>query len=215
MIAISDLYAEVRRLLRDEDLATRHWLEDDLKDALRAALHALASNRPQACMKTITLTLEAGAQQRLRYPGALQLLHVLNNVDGAQVRHVARRALDDFSFHWQRQSLSPTVQDYATDTEDPLQFVVYPPVQAGVALVVQAAVIPQNLAVTEQLDLATWYRPVLLYYMLYRLYSKDAEYAADSTLALSYLRRFQALIDEREAVYKTVNVKQAEEERYA
>jgi len=118
---------------------------------------------------------------------------------------VARSVLDDQRPSWHSETQSANIQHYTYDPRNPKQFYVYPPATNTAELEVIYADAPGSHSLTEaQLDpdgsqaevikLDDIYLSPITDWILYRAYSKDAEYGANEQRAASSFQTFNAAI---------------------
>ena len=80
------------------------------------------------------------------------------------------------------------------DPQDQNQILVYPPqpsVSPG-SLVITYAAAPTEAVAGGTLTIKDVWLPVIVNYVLFRLYSKDADYAGNANLATAYYQAFNA-----------------------
>ncbi|MEE4238746.1 MAG: DUF6682 family protein, partial [Anderseniella sp.] len=114
---------------------------------------------------------------------------------------IDRKTLDDQRRIWHNDRPSPTIAQWMFDPRDPRSFMVYPPATTGAQLEVLYSELPQphaltneqlsNPATTETLRLPDHAANMVLDYVLFRAYSKDAEYSANASRAAAH---YQAVL---------------------
>lgn len=198
------------RILQDETHI--RWTVAELVDWLNDGLRAIVLHKPNARSSTVIVPLQEGSYQQL--PSSyMSLLRVIRNLKssataprqgGRVVQTVNRELLDSQLFYWHDTSVTPEkkeVKHVAFDLADPLAFYVFPPndgtgfVEAIVsvvpAVVALASPDPEDVsAYTTEVDIPDIYQNVLLSYVLYRAYTKDASFAGDTGRAAVYLQEF-------------------------
>lgn len=146
------------------------------------------------------------------FPNAKQFLRVTRNCPydlqaveygtGRTVRYIDRRILDDQRPDWHKETPVDEVQHYIHDEKQAFVFYVYPPATENTGLEILFASIPEGheteggyLAETgagqTTIKLTDSYANVILDYMLYRAYSKDADYAANAQRAANHFQAVQ------------------------
>ena len=121
------------------------------------------------------------------------------------VRVVDRAVLDDQRPSWHTETQTDNIQHYTYDPRIPKEFYVYPPATSSAQLEVIYTDAPGAHALTEsQLDPANNNTTVILLddiylspitdWILYRAYSKDAEYGANEARAVAAYQAFNAAI---------------------
>jgi hypothetical protein len=199
MIA-SDITSRARLLLNDID-ATR-WLDTELFKWISDAQKLVAMMRPDASVATFVMTLIAGTRQSIPSTG-FRLLDIIRNVTtvtgttpsdqvvtvpGRSVRIVDREVLDTQDPYWHTAPGSAEIKHFIYDNRSPTLFYVYPPATTAAKLEVVYSVAPTDVtAAGNILSISDIYQDVVLNYVMYRAYSKDAEYASNAALAGGYL----------------------------
>ena len=199
MIA-SDITSRARLLLNDID-ATR-WVDSELFKWINDAQKLVAMVRPDASVATFVMTLIAGTRQTIP-SGGFRLLDIVRNVvavtgntpstqvvttPGRSVRIVDREVLDTQDPYWHTATGSAEIKHFIYDNRSPTLFYVYPPATTSAKLEVVYSVAPADVAAAgDTLSISDIYQDVVLNYVLYRAYSKDAEYASNAALAGGYL----------------------------
>jgi hypothetical protein len=110
---------------------------------------------------------------------------------GKAIRIVSREVLDAQNPDWHTDAAIGYVKHYVYDPLDPRTFYVYPQAPSGshfVELVYSAA--PTAVAAGGVISIDDIYANALLDYVMFRAYSKDAEYAANAQLAVAYYTSF-------------------------
>jgi hypothetical protein len=193
----SDIINRARTVLNDADGV--RWLDAELLNWINDGQRVIALVRPDASVSNTSLALAAGTKQTIPNDG-LRLLDVMRNVGadgsgGRSVRHVDRDILDTQNPSWHTDSGQVTIKNYVYDNRDPKTFYVYPPAANGARLEIIYSKNPTDAATTASaLSIADIYADPLLNYVLYRAYSKDAEFAQNFQLSGTYLQVFQAML---------------------
>lgn len=204
-VKVVDIISRVRRTL--QDTTSVRWTLPELQDYINDSYRDIVNLRPDANTATATFTCIAGPRQDLtnQISSATRLIEVVRNVATSSakgaVRLVDRRQLDDQRRGWYAETASVDTQHYVFDPRIPKEFLVYPPATISTQLeVVYAAVPPAhtlteaqlgNLATTEVIRLDDSYGNVMQDYVLYRCYTKDAEYASNAQRAVAHYQAFQ------------------------
>lgn len=190
---VATLLGRAATLLQDP--TNKRWTQTELLDWLNEAHTATVQLKPNAYVRLVTHQLVAGTLQTMPLDN-VQLLDVLYNVDaddapGRTIRVCTRNILDTMMPNWHAGRTSSTVVHYIYTPLDPNRFFVYPrqPADAPGRVALQYGAIPPACTAGGNIQLGDKYAPCLLDYMLYRAWSKDAEYA-DGTLAAKYFAQF-------------------------
>lgn len=205
---VIDVIRRVEDVLQDSGV---RWPRVELQRWLNEAYYAVALVRPDATSKTSTFVCAEGTRQTLvgQYDTAFQLLDVTRNLAASSsqrvVRLVQRSVLDDQNPSWHAGAPSVDIQYWTFDPRTPKEFFVYPPARSTARLEVVYADTPGAHDLTEgQLDpdgaqadtilVDDIYLPSLIDWVLYRAYSKDAEYGANEARASEAYARFNAAL---------------------
>ena len=210
-IKVIDVISRVEAILQDTNI---RWPRVELQKWLNESYLSIVLLRPDANAVCATFTCTAGTKQELTassggFPSALRLLDITRNVLSSSnkkvVRVVARSVLDDQRPSWHSETESANIQHYTYDPRHPKQFYVYPPATSTAELEVIYADAPGSHALsesdldpdgsnTEVIKLDDIYLSPITDWILYRAYSKDAEYGANEQRASSSFQTFNAAI---------------------
>jgi hypothetical protein len=210
-IKVIDVISRVEAILQDTNI---RWPRVELQKWLNESYLSIVLLRPDANAVCATFTCAAGTKQELTassggFPSALRLLDITRNVLSSSnkkvVRVVARSVLDDQRPSWHSETESANIQHYTYDPRHPKQFYVYPPATSTAELEVIYADAPGSHALsesdldpdgsnTEVIKLDDIYLSPITDWILYRAYSKDAEYGANEQRAASSFQTFNAAI---------------------
>lgn len=180
-----------RRILQDTTSGGTRWLDAELLDWINDAQREIVLLKPNSFSSVENLTLAQGTKQTLPAEGLL-LLTVVRNVGGKAVRRVDRNILDSENPDWHSVTENNTVEHYIFDEDAPETFWVYPPQTAtpgSVEVIFSRA--PSDLSILgDTITLNDIYMNVILDYILYRAYSKDTDYAGNSSRASNHYQGF-------------------------
>ena len=207
-VKVVDLIARAQTVLQDQ--TSVRWPAVELQDWLNDAYREIILARPDANTATGTFTCVAGTRQSLTavFPNALRLVEITRNLAETSykraVRLVDRHILDDQRVGWHAEGNSVNVQHYMFDPRLPKEFLVYPPATSTAQLEVVYASVPTAHTLTEAqltttpsaetIRIDDSYANAILDYMLYRAYTKDAEYAANAQRAVAHYQAMMASI---------------------
>lgn len=207
-VKVVDLIQRAQIILQDTT-GTR-WPEIELQYWLNDAYRELILARPDANTETGTFTCAAGTRQQLPlvFPNALRLIDVVRNVAAASakgaVRKTDRAILDDQRRMWHAETGTINIEHFMFDPLLPREFLVYPPALPTAELEVVYSSVPTahtlseaelaNPATAETIKIVDSYANAILDYMLYRAYSKDAEYTGNAQRAMAHYQAMQAAI---------------------
>jgi hypothetical protein len=207
-VKVTEIIRRVEYVLQDTNI---RWPRVELQNWLNESYMAVTLLRPDANAKSGTFTCAAGSRQVLTavFPSALRLLDVTRNLASTSsykvVRLVARSVLDDQRPSWHSETGTVNIQHFTFDPRQPKEFFVYPPATTSAEIEVVYADAPGAHALTEaQLDPDTGsdeviklddiYMSPIIDWILYRAYSKDAEYGANEARAQAAYGAFNAAI---------------------
>lgn len=187
-----------------QDTEGVRWGAPELVNYLNDGQREIVRLRPDQKAGTVTLALAAGYKQAL---GAahMALIDIPSNATGKHKRitKVDLVQLDAIDPVWRSKAPASEVAHFCHDLRDPRTFYVYPPAQSGLAVEAVVSVYPTDVAapngatfasVSGDIDLPDQWADALLNYVLFRAYSKDAEFGGNAQLAASYLGLFNAAI---------------------
>lgn len=213
-VKVIDIIERVEHVLQDSNV---RWPRLELQSWINESYLAITLLRPDANAKAATFTCAAGSRQVLTktggggFPSALQLLDVTRNMKSGStlkaVRLVSRAVLDDQRPTWHAETQSDNIQHYMYDPRQPKEFFVYPPATSTAQVEVIYADAPAAHALTESqlnpaasspnttvINLDDIYMSPMIDWVLYRAYSKDAEYGANEQRAQASYGAFNAAI---------------------
>jgi hypothetical protein len=207
-VKVVDIITRAKTLL--QDTTSVRWPSTELQLWLNDAYRDIVNLRPDSNTQTDTFTCAAGARQYLTtvFPNALRLIAVIRNTAATStlgaVRLIDRQVLDDQRRTWYGETAADTIQHYMFDPRLPKEFLVYPPATTDAELEVAYASVPtshtlteselNNVGTTETIRIDDSFSGAILDYILYRAYSKDAEYAANAQRAVGHYQAFQGAL---------------------
>lgn len=197
-VATQNIVNRVRRLLQDAE-GTR-WIDAELVDWVNDAQREVVLLKPDASAVTESFACATGTKQMLP-AGAVTLLDVTRNLAGTQraVRYVSRHVLDSELPTWHAATPSAEIRHFVFDERQATTFYVYPPAVATTPIEVVYAKSPTDTTLAGNLTLPDVYANIVADYVMYRALSKDADYAGNQDLALSYQSRYMAALTGKEA----------------
>tara|TARA_B100000780_G_scaffold14863_1_gene9938 strand:- start:3687 stop:4379 length:693 start_codon:yes stop_codon:yes gene_type:complete len=210
-IKVIEVLSRVEAILQDSNV---RWPRLELQKWLNESYLSIVLLRPDANAKCATFTCAAGTKQSLiassgGFPTALKLLDITRNVlaasDRKVVRVVARSVLDDQRPLWHTETQTTNIQHYTYDPRAPKEFYVYPPATATAELeliytdtpgshTLSASALDPAGSNTEVIKLDDIYLSPITDWILYRAYSKDAEYGANEQRATAAFQVFNAAV---------------------
>ncbi len=195
-IIVSDVIERAQVILQDTT-GTR-WSEKELLEWLNDAQLAVVNRRPDTYVQNETFNCIAGTRQTIP-PTGLKLIRVLRNgTVGSPVRYIDMRILDDQVPDWHVEVGTSDVKHFTADNLDPKTFYLYPAPAVGHAIQIVYSSAPATItAVSDTITLDDSYLNPILDFMLYRAYSKDADYAQNASRASMHLDAFRIAIGDK------------------
>ena len=195
------------------------WLNDGQRE--------IVLRKPDANAQNVVTKLTTGTKQTLpdgttvnnpagtANPAGIQLLDVIRNMGTGStpsraVTRIDREILDEQMPTWHSSADgTATVQHYMFDQRDPKHFYVYPYYSSGTQQYIEIvyAASPSDLATLGAvISLDDVYSGVLLDYILYRAYSKDADLSPTAPQrAISHYNAFLASLGAKGQIEQIVN----------
>ena len=187
----SDVINRVRVLLNDD--GTR-WPDSELFYWISDAQRLVGLVRPDSTSASEVVSLVAGTKQTIPST-SFRLLDVMHNIGsdgstiGRAIKLTDRDQLETQNPYWQTVAQKDEVRQYMYDPRTPSIYYVTPPAKASTKIEIVTQKSPSNItASTDNLALIDAYFEVVVNYVMYRAYSKDNEYAANSANANNYLQ---------------------------
>lgn len=214
-ITVDAILNRANTLLNDK-VWTR-WPRQELLDYYNDATKAIVLMRPDAHTKNEEFSCVDGTKQIL--PGdALRLIEVVRNTTGQVIRFVPRKALDDSYPEWHSTTAATDVAAYTYDERDPKTFYLYPGPSALHSIELVYSVAPQSKTLVEVdadavADLDDIYINPMIDFILYRAFSKDSEYAANSNRAQGHYNAFLQQLGDKTTI--DANIAQAKSDGFS
>ena len=187
----SDVINRVRILLNDD--GTR-WANSELFYWISDAQRLISLVRPDSTSASEVVSLSAGTKQSIPTTSA-RLLDVMHNIGadgttiGRSIKLTDRDQLETQDQSWQTKTQKSEVRQYIYDPRTPSIFYVTPPIKSGTKIEIVTQKHPVDItATTDDLSLTNIYFEIVVNYVMYRAYSKDNEYSANSAAANNYLQ---------------------------
>ena len=201
-----------------QDAAGIRWPATDLVKHLHDGQRAIAQKRPDTTATVVTFTPAAAGTRHTLPAAAASLIDIPRNAAGRKraITKVDQVLLDATVRDWQSMPPSTEVLHFMHDLREPRVFLTYPPAAANASLELVYSAYPAATAtaggaavstVTGNIDLPDEWANALRYYVLYRAWSKDAEYGANPQLASANLQLFRGELGEQLESAATVSPK--------
>ena len=166
------------------------------------AQREIALLKPDASASNTTVTLVTGTKQSIPADGN-RLLRVVRNMSAASsgtgkrsIRLVSREILDSQTPDWHDPSVSgdashtSIVKHYIYDESNPRNFYVYPGVAGNAYVEIVYSANPATVAQSGNLSIPDIFANAVTDYVLFRAYTKDAEYAGNNQRASTHYNLF-------------------------
>lgn len=201
---VREVIGRVEDVLQDSNV---RWPRLELQEWLNEAYRQITLHRPDANSAAGTFTCAAGSRQVLTtgFSDATRLLDVIRNMAAGSnkkvIRQVDRAILDDQRPGWHNEAQTINIEHYTFDPRQPKEFFVYPPALGTAEIEVLYSSVPSPHALSESnldpdgadttvINVDDIYQSALVDWMLYRAYSKDAEYGANEARAMASYQAF-------------------------
>lgn len=198
-VLASAIITRIRDVLVDS--AGTRWPDAELLRWMSDGQRTIVAAVPAASATRATVLLAAGTLQTLPADGYSLLSIDRNNgaaggtIPGRAVRVVTRALLDSFNPDWHSATQKAVVVNYTYDPATPLVYFVSPPNTGAGYLDILYSKLPTDLAATSTaIGIDPIYQTALMDYVLYKAYSKDADFAPGMALAAGYLQTFNAAL---------------------
>jgi hypothetical protein len=182
-----------------QDSTNVRWPTAELLRYLNDGQREIVLLRPDASVATDAVQLTANETKQSLPAAGIRLLDVIRNMGstgsapGISVRLISREVLDAQLPTWHSDPGQATVKHFMFDSRNPKVYYVYPRVHATTPVYVELVYSssPADVAAANNtITLDDIYANALIDFMLYRAYSKDAEYAANSGYAQQHYQSF-------------------------
>jgi len=200
------------------DTTKVRWQEAELLKWVNDAQNEVVLFRPDASINSAVIDLSEGTKQSLpdgtgaTLPEGIRLIDVIRNttggVAGDAITVVDRDVLDAQLPSWQAGKTASTVKHYMFDLRNPKMFYVYPGVAAGTQTEIVYSSVPADTTSSGNLNIPGVYRNAVLDYVLYRAYSKDADFAGNAQRALKHYEAFTSTLGLKYQVDKMIDPNQ-------
>lgn len=181
-----------------QDATNVRWPTAELLGWLNDGQREVVLHRPEASVKNQSISLVADSTKQALPTDGILLIDIIRNMgtagatSGRAVRLTSREVLDAQKPTWHSDANAlGYVQHFVYDPRDPKTFYIYPkaPATAWHLEIVYSAS-PTDGVEGGVIQIDDIYGNALLDYVLYRAYSKDAEYAANAQLAIAHYQAF-------------------------
>lgn len=199
---VGDVLTRVKTTLQELSESGTRWTNDELMRWLNESYQAIAGLKPDASSINEPLPLAVGTKQTIPANG-LRLIDVVRNVatesDKGAIVLCSRAQLDATRRGWHNETPSLNIEHFVFDEMDPQHFYVYPPAAEGASIEIIYSQVPaaHNAYPGSRYNpirLDDSYVPAIVDYILYRAYSKDADFAGNANRSTSHFQAFSAAL---------------------
>lgn len=198
---VSTLLAKAAQIF--QDVAKVRWKEDELVGWLNDGQREVVMLRADAYCKNESILLAANTTKQALPVGGIRWLDVIRNMgttgnlSGGSVRMIEREVMDASLPSWHNTIGATEIKHFMFDPRDPKHVYVWPKPHATVPVYVEASYSanPPDCALpsitpTAVIALDDIYSNALLDYILYRGFSKTAEYSGQGGRAAVHYQAF-------------------------
>ena len=191
-----------------QDPAGVRWPATELVQHLHEGQRAIAQKRPDTTATVVTFSPAAPGARHTLPAAAASLIDIPRNAAGRKraITKVDQVLLDATVRDWQGMAPAAEVLHFMHDLREPRVFLTCPPASTAAALELVYSAYPAATAtaggaaastVTGNIGLPDEWATALRYYVLFRAWSKDAEYGGNPQLAATNYGLFKAELGEQ------------------
>lgn len=205
---VREIVGRVETVLQDSNV---RWPRLELQEWINEAYRMITLHRPDSNTASGTLTCAVGTRQDLTtgFSTAIRLIDITRNMATGStkkvIRQINRAVLDDQRPGWHAETGTIDIEHFMFDPRLPKEFFVYPPALVTAEIEVIYSAVPSPHALSEAnldpdgadatvISLDDIYEPMIVDWVLYRAYSKDAEYGANEQRAGAAYQAFMTTI---------------------
>jgi hypothetical protein len=207
---VSTVLTKVGVLLQDPSYI--RWTLSELLGWVNDAQREVVLYKPEACVITAVVPFVAGTTRQqltgaVRPVGssvtynAARLVEVIRNhgyatgvtnTPGRSISFVDRAVMDAQNPEWHTDPAGVRgVRHYMHDPRDPMTFFIWPKQTYNPNLEICFSYLPESVTSANQsLSVSDQFANAVVDYILFRCYSKNAEYAGDANLAIAHYQAF-------------------------
>jgi len=180
-----------------QDAAKVRWSDDELLSWLNAGQREVVLLKPDAYVVTAAVQMVAGTKQTVPFGFLIDVVRNMGaagTTPGKAIRPITREILDDQDPDWHSSTADAVALYSVFDIRNPSVFYLYPPQPATPGYVeIAYPGTPADVLLAGAITLADIYENVLMDYVLFRAFSKEAEYANSGVAAQYYASVVRAL----------------------
>tara|TARA_R110002049_G_scaffold127736_2_gene284597 strand:+ start:10279 stop:10938 length:660 start_codon:yes stop_codon:yes gene_type:complete len=198
-----------------QDKTSVRWPKSEWLTWYNDAILFVVNRRPDKAVKNTNFTVDH-TNSRQTLPGdALSLFTATRNVSsGKPIRQLSRNQLDDQYDDWHSHT-GDNIDHYIYDPRDPTHFYIYPrPTVAGHTIEIMYPFAPEAVVITNfetdttVIGIDDSFLNSIIDFMLYRAYSKDADYAENGQRAVAALQAAESGLGTKTQVDSAVLTKE-------
>jgi hypothetical protein len=202
-VTVSSVISTASMIL--QDVTNVRWPQAELIGYLNDGQREVVLYKPSACVINKDVPLVAGTKQKIPADGN-SLVDVVRNTDGSAIRITSRDILDSQVPDWHAVSRTASkVIHYCYSASDPKTFYVYPPSPGNCTVEAIYNASPADAVLGGLISIDDIYKSALIDYVIYRAYSKDADFAANEQSAKTHYQAFLFAINGKTASDKLSN----------
>ena len=184
-----------------QDKTSVRWPKQEWLNGYNDAILFVVNRRPDKAVKNVDFVVDVTNTKQTLPADALSLFTITRNVgSGRPIRKLSRNQLDDQYENW-HQETATNIDHYIYDERDPKVFYIYPrPLSGPHTIEISYPFAPEAIVITNfETDVQTisiddsFLNPILDF-MLYRAYSKDADYAANGARSTMHLNAAEGAV---------------------
>lgn len=181
----AEVITEVRRIVQDE-LTPYRYSDTVLLGYVNQTLKRMAVVRPDLFSDIVEIPTQTGSVVQTLPADAIRLLDIFHVKDGGAVNEVDRETMNRNYPNWTTEAAGVPV-NFMRHVKNPDRFFLYPRPQAGVVLIGEYAVVPDDYALNDTVDLlADSYFPVVVDGAVFLAESIDDEHVQSGRAKLFY-----------------------------
>jgi hypothetical protein len=177
-----------------QDKTSVRWPKQEWLNGYNDAILFVVNRRPDKAVKNVDFVVDVTNTKQTLPADALSLFTITRNVgSGRPIRKLSRNQLDDQYENW-HQETAVNIDHFMYDERDPKIFYIYPrPVSGPHTIEIIYPFAPEAVQISdftnndETISVDDSFLNPILDFMLYRAYSKDADYAANGQRANDHL----------------------------
>ena len=201
-----DIIDRAKIVLQDTSSTGTRWQNSELQAWLNDAQYAVVLYRPDAKTVNEEFTPVSESSKQTIPTTGLRLIEVIRNTAATStykaIRLIQRSILDDGVPAWHNATPSVNTEHFVYDERDPKVFYLFPRPNALSRIEIIYSTVPDKVSIVNadetftasasstMISLDDIYANALLDFILYRAYSKDAEFAANAVRSNAHLSAF-------------------------